>query len=326
MRTILFGSMIAAALSVTVASAPRAQTAPAEPLAMSYVQSNSAYWDIAVAWEKGFFAKEGFAPSYATNTGSVQSTQLLITQSVQMAISQPEVLIAAASRGKLDIAAFAAPMNTPDWVLVGQSSVKTIQELKGKVIGFSGLRVGEYWLTRDVLKQHGLKENEVDGIQIGTTPAKYAALQKGSVAAALLFQPTAAQALASGFTNLYDFSHTTGFAPLLYMVNKAWAADKQHGVRISRAIKAAHDWLNDSANRSEAISILAKVTKRDEKLLEQVYDQYFRQGAYSRDAAVDPQSLSNWIKLMSDRGDIKAETAPNVDDLILPADLGGIRK
>jgi ABC-type nitrate/sulfonate/bicarbonate transport system substrate-binding protein len=297
-----------------------------EPLAMSYIQANSAYWDIAVAWEKALFAKEGFAPSYATNTGSVQSTQLLITQSVQMAISQPEVLIAAASRGTRDIGAFAAPMDRPDWLLVAQSAIKTIPELKGKVIGYSGLRVGEFWLTREVLKEKGLGPKDVDAIQVGTSPAKFAALQKGSIAGALLFQPTAAQAVASGFTSLYDFSEKSGFIPLLYMVNRKWAAEKDHGKRLSRAIQAAHDWLDDSANRAEAIAILAKATKREPKLLEGIYEQYFTHKAYSRDGTVDGKSIENWEKLMSENGELTAASAPRVDDLLLLAELGGLRK
>ena len=326
MSPIRLRAMVAVVTSTLISAIDPARAQQLEPLAMSYIQANSAYWDIAVAWDKGLFAKEGFAPSYATNTGSVQSTQLLITQSVQMAISQPEVLIAAASRGTRDIGAFAAPMDRPDWLLVAQSAIKTIPELKGKVLGFSGLRVGEYWLTREVLKVKGLGPKDVDAIQVGTSPAKFAALEKGSIAATLLFQPTAAQAVASGFTSLYDFSETSGFIPLLYMVNRKWAADKDYGKRLSRAIRTAHEWLNDPANRAEAISILAKATKREPKLLEQIYEQYFTHKAYSADGAVDEKSIENWEKLMSENGELSAGSAPSVDDLLLPAQLGGLRK
>ena len=122
-------------------------------------------------------------------------------------------------------------------------------ELKGKVLGFSGLRVGEYWLTREVLKVKGLGPKDVDAIQVGTSPAKFAALEKGSIAATLLFQPTAAQAVASGFTSLYDFSETSGFIPLLYMVNRKWAADKDYGKRLSRAIRTAHESIRQTGPR-----------------------------------------------------------------------------
>jgi ABC-type nitrate/sulfonate/bicarbonate transport system substrate-binding protein len=320
-RAITFA--LAGILLSSTLSAPAQQL---EPLAMSYVQANSAYWDIAVAWDRGLFAREGFSPSYATNTGSVQSTQLLITQSVQMAIAQPEVLIAAMSRGTRDIGAFAAPMDRPDWLLVAQRAITTVPELKGKVIGFSGLRVGEFWLTREVLKQNGLGPKDVDAIQVGTSPAKFAALEKGSIAATLLFQPTAAQAVAAGFNSLYDFSEKTGFTPLLYMVNRKWAADKQHGQRISRAIRSAHDWLNDPANRAEAISILAKTTKREPKLLDGIYEQYFAHKAYAADAAIDAKSLESWIKLMVDNGELNAASAPGINDILLPPELGGLRK
>jgi NitT/TauT family transport system substrate-binding protein len=324
MRRMLTGLMMGWALLLTIGSAAAAPAGPPEPLILTYIRPNADYWDITVAIEKGFFADEGFKPEYVANAGSVQSTQLLLTQSVQLAVAQPESLISAIGRGSKDLAAIAAPMRRVDWMLVGHKGMKSIAELKGKTIGFSGLRVTEFWLTQDILQQQGLPVSAYDGVQIGTSVAKYAALSNGSIAAAILFQPLASQAVHAGYSRLYDLGKHQDFIPGVYVVSRRWAAENDHGKRLTKALEKAHAWLYDPKNKAEAIAILKKASQSSDAALEEVYNLYFVDPQwYTKGCEIDTAAMSTALKTLVKHNELAPGQIPELRDIFLPVDLGG---
>ncbi len=321
MRTLLHGLLAASltlgALSATAADAP-------EPLALTYIRSNADYWDLNVAVDKGFLAEEGFKPEYVANSSSVQSTQLLLTQSVQLAVAQPESLVAVIARGSKDLAAIAAPMRRVDWVLVGQKGMKAVTELKGKTVGFSGLRVAEFYLTQDAMAKQGTPAGSFDGIQIGTSVAKYAALTNGSVAAAVLFEPTASQAVQAGFSKLYELGNHEGYIPAMYIVKKSWASTQNHGMRLARALERAHAWLYDPKNKAEAIAILKKHSQSTDAAIEDVYNRFFVTHAwYTKAGEIETDAIKIAIQTLLANKEITQAQVPAMQDVILLATLGG---
>jgi ABC-type nitrate/sulfonate/bicarbonate transport system substrate-binding protein len=321
----LSSAFVLAAFLMGLAAPARA--ADPEPLLMTYILSNCDYWDLDVAVQKGFFADEGFKPDYISNSGSVQSTQLLLTNTAQLAVTQPEALIAAIVAGGKGVGAIASPMKRVDWMVVGQNNIHSLADLKGKSIGFSGLRITEFWLTQDVLKKAGLGEKDYDSLQIGTTPAKYAALTNGSIAATILFQPMASEATQNGFTRLSDLGENAGYIPNLYIVSREWASTNNHGVRLTRALSRAHAWLYDPANKAEAIDMMVKLSKTSEKAVSEAYDLFFQSKKWYTDKGeIDTNAVTTAVKTVIDHGVIDKASAPSLDDIILPANLGGLRQ
>ncbi len=303
-----------------------ARSATPDPLVMTYIKANADYWDLGVAIEKGFFAEEGFAPEYASNAGSAQSAQLLLTQAVQLAVVQPESLITAIVRGAHDLGGIAAPMRRVDWMLVAQKDITKPADLKGKSIGFSGLRVTEFWLTQRAMAEAGMPVGSYDTLQIGTSPAKFAALSKGSISAAILFEPTASQAVHSGYNRIDALGRYPGFIPGMYIVNRRWAAENDRGVRLARALQKAHDWLYNPANKAEAIAMLKKNSSTSEDAIEDVYQLYFvKEKFYTPDCAVDRSAITNAIQTLIEHHELDAKQAPALDEILLPASLGGKR-
>src|SRR5258708_28915271 len=261
-----------------------AQPASPEKLVISYVPGNAIYWDIDVAIEKGFFKNEGFAPEVVIFQSSPQSIQLLIAGEVQLAGAQPEALLAAVVHGSKGFAVISSPAERPDWFLVGRPDIKALTDLKGKYFGTGGLQLGENWWTWKALAKAGVAPTDFSMLVVGTSAQKFAALQRGSIAFTVLFQPTAQLALAEGMNVLYRFSDGEAFPSILYSVATTWAQQADHGQRLQRALRRAHDWLYDPANRAEAIAILQKYTKRAPDLLAPIYDLYVAKDAIlSRD-------------------------------------------
>jgi NitT/TauT family transport system substrate-binding protein len=180
--------------------------AAAEPLIFGCVPANSVHWIAGAAVEQGFFKNVGFDAEIGVIQSSPRSMQMLITGAYQISSTQPESAIAAIERGASTLAAIAAPMNRADWVLAGAKGIRSLADLKGKVIGVSSLRISEVWLTTQLLERAGLKKDEVSFIGVGTSPLKITAPQKGSVAAAVLFPPSADRALNEGCADLAQYA------------------------------------------------------------------------------------------------------------------------
>jgi hypothetical protein len=145
------------------------------------------------------------------------------------------------------------------------------------------------------------------------------------VAAAIMFQPLAMEAQLTGYSTIYRFLDGNPIPPVLYAVNRQWAAQKERGQRLSRAIVQSHKWLLDPGNRNEAIAILQKYTKRETAVMEAVYDLFIaKDKLYSADAAVDPVGVDTEIETMIEKGVLPPGTTILPRDYMLPRELGGL--
>jgi NitT/TauT family transport system substrate-binding protein len=296
-----------------------------EPLAMSYLPGNAIAWDLDVAMDKGFFKAEGFEGKPVVFQNAPQSAQMLITGEVQLGTGQLDPFLLAFRSGARDIAVIAAPADRPDWFINVRPEIKSIADLKGKFVATAALQVGETWLAAKWLGEQGFKQQDISFLVVGTSALKFAALQRGSVAAAIMFQPLAMEAQLGGYTTVYRFLDGKPLPPVLYVVNRQWAAQKDHGKRLSRAIAQSHKWLLDPGNREEAIAILQKYTKRESAVTNAVYDLFIgKDRLYTADAAVDTAGVETEIALMIEKGVLPAGTTIAPRDYMLPRELGGL--
>jgi ABC-type nitrate/sulfonate/bicarbonate transport system substrate-binding protein len=313
------------ALAAGAIAKPSIVRAAGEPLTFGIVPGNSLYWDIDVGVEKGFFRDAGFEPQIAVMQSSPHSVQQAIAGAFQIAASQPETLVAAVMRGADKLGAMAAPLNRADWCLNAQKDIAKIADLKGKVVGVSTLRSSEVSLTELLMEKGGLKKGDVSYLVVGTSPQKLAALEKGSIAATVLFQPTAELAIRSGFPAIARYGELRLYPAILYVTDKGWAAKNDAGKRAAGAIRKAHEWLWDPANKQEAVGILAKISKREAPVVEAVYDQYFVSGKiYSPTGAVESSGLTNALNDMAEDGEIIKPPAPPASRFLLEHELGGM--
>jgi ABC-type nitrate/sulfonate/bicarbonate transport system substrate-binding protein len=310
--------------AATAALARPAILAAAEPLIFGCVPANSVHWIACAAVERGFFKNVGFEAEIGVIQSSPQSMQMLITGAYQISSTQPEAAIAAIERGA-SLAAISAPMNRADWVLAGAAGIKSLSDLKGKIIGVSSLRISEVWLTTQLLEQAGLKKDDYSFIGVGTSPLKVTALQKGSIAAAVLFRPSADLALREGFADLARYSGMRDYPTVLYITSRDWAAKGDAGKRAAQAIQDGHRWLWDPQNRNAAIEILAKYTKRDQAICGAVYDDYFvKEKTYSKTGEISLAGLKNLLDDVAADGDIFKPPAPPAGKYVLERGLGGL--
>lgn len=297
----------------------------ADPLAISYVPGNAIGWDIDAAIAQGFFKADGFDAQPVTFQNAVQSAQLLISGGVQLATGQLDPFISAVLHGPHQIAAIAAPADRPGWFLTARPGITKASDLKGKLVGTAALQVGESWLTTDWLTAQGLAPKDWALVVVGTSALKLAALEHGSIGAAVLFQPLAIQAEQMGYPTLYRYYEGKPFPPVIYYVERKWAAQNRHGLRLAHALQEAHRWLFDPHNRAAAIAVLKTFTKRGPKVLDANYDLFIgKEKLLNTDAAIDIAGVNNEIAVMTAHGAVPKGTRLAPEDYLLPKAEGGL--
>jgi NitT/TauT family transport system substrate-binding protein len=308
----------ALASGIALCGTASAQEKAATPLAINYASPNAIWWSVDVGLDKGFFKEEGFATETIPFQNSPQAIQLIVSKSAQIAGVQPESLMDANRHGA-DLVAIAQPESAPDWSFVVSKSIKSWADIKGKIIGFSSLKVNEVWLTERLLAAHGLKRSDWTGIQVGITPLKVAAMEKGSIAGAALFQPGAEKAIQSGLKELGRYAQIGAYPPTLVVASRSWAMQNNNGARAKKAFERSHQWLADPANRAEAERILQKYTKVDAEIAKTIYQQLFiTDKSYSRTGDVDPAGFKRALQLVADAGEIAADKLPAPETMMLP--------
>ena len=155
---------------------------------------------VKVAQLKGFWREEGLDVEVILIRGAV-GMQALLGGSVDYTSASGST-IAAAVRGlpvKLVFISSAKPM----FELVSQAQIKSIQELKGKIVGISSRGGSNDLMMQLILQKNGLAPNkDVTTIIVGAQEETVIALRTGRIAAALLTPPRNFMLQRDGFNRL----------------------------------------------------------------------------------------------------------------------------
>lgn len=153
-----------------------------------------------IAHLKGFYREEGLDLETLLIRGSV-GMQALIGGSVDYA-SAAGSIIAAGVRGA-PVRLVLVVNSKPQFDLVSRPEIKSVQQLKGKVIGISSRGGAVDLLTQLILTHNGLTPNrDATLIVIGTPEELATALRAGVVAACLLSPPRQLILYREGFNKL----------------------------------------------------------------------------------------------------------------------------
>ena len=164
---------------------------------------NIAFLPFYVAQEKGFFKDEGLEiVPVMFNAGST-NLQALIGGDVQIMGSAFVETIGGRAAG-VDIKNFWGICNLMPFQLYSQPGFKSIKEAKGKKFAISRFGSLTDFLTRATVQHFGLNPKDVTILQIGSTPARFAALEAGGVDASIVWFPVTEIAKSKGYNKLLD--------------------------------------------------------------------------------------------------------------------------
>jgi ABC-type nitrate/sulfonate/bicarbonate transport system substrate-binding protein len=159
-----------------------------------------------VPLDTGFFKKQGLDIELVYISGAPVGAAALM--SGEVAISQGGVVgsITSNLRGSGTYIILGGADRFP-YQLIAAPSIKQLSDLKGKRFAVSRIGSADHTATMFVLPKLGIQpDKEMNIVQVGSVPARFAALVNGSVQAALLIPPETVKAKELGYRVLSNFA------------------------------------------------------------------------------------------------------------------------
>jgi ABC-type nitrate/sulfonate/bicarbonate transport system substrate-binding protein len=242
-----------------------------------------------VAMDAGAFKKYGLEVRYIV-TGA-RTIQALVGGSVQFAQGVSSRTVPAAVLGGADAVLIANFSDKLLFTMLSAPEITSLQDLKGKVVGVSGIGGSTDFATRLALRENGLVPDKDVAIRgIGGVPETVAALKAKIIQAGTLSPPSSFVAQKAGFKILFDMS-TLGVDYVSSGLGVRKAALAANGAEAKQFLMAMIEGAKILKSDEEfSLRILAKHTRiADRDVLKQSYSYlrpYFLKVPYASSRAI----------------------------------------
>ena len=161
------------------------------------------------ALARGFFKRQGLDIQPIFVRGGPAALAALSSGEVDFAeIGGAQAVMRSRARG-LDVCIIGAISNATNYQLLGNKSTRTLEDLKGKIVGVTGAGAFSDFATRAFLKRKGIDpDKDVMLRAIGGSNLRVGALEKGLVAAAPFAPEDTVRLMRLGYPMLANFSDT----------------------------------------------------------------------------------------------------------------------
>jgi NitT/TauT family transport system substrate-binding protein len=140
-----------------------------------------------VGMAQGLFAGQGLDIEVADLGGDAKIQQALVAGSIDIGLgSGPGMAFLAKGSPAIAVAAFAGPPRNIAAIVLADSPIRTVADLKGKVIAVSTVGSLSDWLARQMATQEGWGRSGIQTASLGAIPASIAALKTKQVDAVVL--------------------------------------------------------------------------------------------------------------------------------------------
>jgi len=131
-----------------------------------------------VAEEKGLFKKHGIDTEVIIiGGGASRVVSSLVAGEIQFSVGGGDAVIRAALRGA-DTVLAASPLKTGLQRLMVRPDIKTSADLKGKRVGIIRFGSASHWVLQLFLRKWGMRSEDIQIVQLGSSPAMFASLEK----------------------------------------------------------------------------------------------------------------------------------------------------
>ena len=180
-------SVILLALSV-ILSIPQAVAQEKLRLGLSSIgATNGSIW---AAEEKGLFRKHGVDVEVIfIGGGGARVVSSLLAGDINFSVGGGEGSIRSQMRGAETVIASSTLTKGLQRILA-KPEIKTYQDLKGRKIGITQFGSAAHLVLALMLKKWNMRPDQVQTLQVGSSPALLASLDKGGIDAAVLTLPT----------------------------------------------------------------------------------------------------------------------------------------
>jgi len=271
-------------------------------------------WPIWVAQDNGYFAKGAIAVELTPTPNSVFQLTNLIDGKFDIAMTAIDNVIAymegqgeAKTEMKPDLVVFMGGDNG-FLSLVGTPDIRSIADLRGKVVSVDAVTTGYAFVLLDLLGRAGLTRDDYRIEKAGGVLERWGALKEKKHDATMLITPFDIFARMAGLNVLqYAIDVYGHYQGLVGAARRAWAAANPDLVAAYiRGYIAGVDFLRDPAKKDVAIAILRKnLPQMPEQVALQCHAAMTGPTGFTPKAALDVEGVRRVLALRSEYGEPK---------------------
>jgi NitT/TauT family transport system substrate-binding protein len=163
------------------------------------------------ALARGFFKAQGLQIEPILIRGGPAASAALVSGEVDFAaIGGAQAVFRGRARG-LDMSIIGCTSGTTNYILLGNKQTRTVEDLKGKVIGVTGAGTYSEFAVKAFLRKYNINpDKDVMLRAIGGTVLRAAAIEKGIIAAAPFSPEDAVRLMKSGYSLISNLSESLG--------------------------------------------------------------------------------------------------------------------
>jgi len=298
--------VVATALFAAAGAAPAQGSKPLDVIAFG----GGGNWPIWTAQEKGLFAKNDVEIKLNLTPNSVSQIRGLVEGKYDLGTTAYDNVVAyqegqgeAELSTQPDLFAFMGGYSG-SLRFVTQPDIKTYAGLKGKTVGVDAATTGFAFILYKLAALNGLSSGDYKVERLGGTPARVQALMEGKIAGTMVSSPSEILPESKGYTRLGDTTATFGpYQASVGVARRSWAAKNgDRLVAFIRSYGAAMDWLQQPANKDEAVSIYVKyIPSAPRPAAQKAYEVMFAEKeGFQKKAKLDIEGCRTVLKLRSE--------------------------
>jgi NitT/TauT family transport system substrate-binding protein len=285
----------------------------ADRVRFAYPAKSLNYLPITMGREKGIFQAEGIDLQMVLVASTIQ-VAALTTGDIDFSGAQSQVMAGAARGLPVKVVGFLTIK--PSFWLMSKPEIKTMADLKGKIIGITAIGSSTDTLARFLVSKNGLTpDREVAFIGTGTTSNILTAMKAGTVDAGVLSPPFNAMATQMGYRTLAYFGDYVEQS--LSGVGTSDRMIRERPELVRRMLTATIKSLRFIQQRpADSIQFISKEWSVDSSAATELYKSMLP--AFSKDGGMNEKGIRDALKRETERMALKEEpTLAKVLDLRL---------
>ena len=279
------------------------QSFGADRVRFAYPAKSLNYLPITLGRDRGIFQSEGVDLQMVLVASTIQVTALT-TGDIEFSGAQSQVMAGAARGLPVKVVGFLTIK--PSFWLMAKPEIKSVAELKSKIIGITAIGSSTDTLARYVLTKNGLTpDREVALIGTGTTSNILTAMKAGTIDAGVLSPPFNAMATQMGYRTLAYFGDYVEQSLSGLGTSDRLIRDRSELVR--RMLNATIKSLRFIQQRpAESAQFISKEWSLDSASANELYKSMLP--AFSKDGGMDEKGIRDGLKRETERMALKEET------------------
>ncbi len=295
--------IIAASLALLLAPlAARAET----PLRIAVVSRTIFYLPAWTAEQQGFFKEAGIAPSIEVYDAADRILTDLRAGTHQIGITSIENVIAESYQGG-PLRVIAGIAQRPPHFIIAQPEIKSLAELKGKLIGVVSMQEGTTFFVKDIARKGGFDLADVRVQAVGGSPTRARLLKERKIDAGLQPYPLSYEAEAAGLSNLGPIADLVpDYQFTSVVVDETWArANRPALVAFLRALRRGTDYM--FAHPDAAAELAVRELRTSPAYARRALDDTAGMDVLARDLSITDKSLTRVFDSVRSAGLVPAD-------------------